>query len=107
MRKSLLFCPVALLLCCPLLAQAAALEDANVRVEIGAKGELVSLVCKATGHEWAGKGGLWRLYFDKRFTPPGTPVAQVREEREISVRTARYATSSTSPGASTTTCLSG
>ncbi len=45
MRKSLLFCPVALLLCCPLLAQAAALEDANVRVEIGAKGELVSLLC--------------------------------------------------------------
>ncbi len=85
MRKSLLSCPVVLLLCCPLLAQAAALEDANVRVEIGAKGELVSLVCKATGHEWAGKGGLWRLYFDKRFTPPGTPVAQVREEREISV----------------------
>ena len=45
MRKSLLFCPVVLLLCCPLLAQALALEDANVRVEIGAKGELVSLLC--------------------------------------------------------------
>ncbi len=45
MRKSLLSCPVVLLLCCPLLAQALALEDANVRVEIGAKGELVSLLC--------------------------------------------------------------
>ncbi len=64
---------------------AATLENSHVRVEIGDKGELKSLVSKDTGHDWAGGGGLWRLYFDKRFTPPGTPFAQVREEREISV----------------------
>ena len=67
---------------------AATLEDRHVRVEIGEKGELVSLVCKATGHDWAGKGSLWRLYFDKRYTPPGTPFAKVREEREIPVEAA-------------------
>ncbi len=66
-------------------ASAATLENSRVCVEIGEKGELKSLVSKDTGHDWAGGGGLWRLYFDKRFTPPGTPFAQVREEREISV----------------------
>jgi hypothetical protein len=61
------------------------LEDRDVKVAVDESGRLVSLVCKATGHEWAGGAPLWRLYFDKRFTPPGTPFAQVREEREIPV----------------------
>ena len=45
---------------------AATLENSKVRVEIGGRGELKSLVCKETGHDWAGCAQLWRLYFDDR-----------------------------------------
>ena len=45
---------------------AATLENSKVRVEIGDRGELKSLVCKETGHDWAGCAQLWRLYFDDR-----------------------------------------
>lgn len=63
--------------CVPAFAAAATLEGAGVKVEIGDGGELRSLVCKATGHEWAGGAGLCRLYFDDR--------RQGREEREVPV----------------------
>lgn len=56
---------------------AAVLENGKVRVEIGAKGELKSLVCKATGHDWAGGAQLWRLYFDDK--------RGGHEEREVPV----------------------
>ena len=61
------------------------LEKSGVRAAIDDGGRLVRLVNAKTGHDWSGKAALWRMYFDKRFTPPGTPVAQVREEREIAV----------------------
>ena len=60
-------------------------EENGVRAAFDSKGRLTSLLNKKTGHEWAGGGDLWRLYLDRRFTPPGTPFAQVREEREIPV----------------------
>ena len=61
------------------------LEKSGVRATIDGDGRLVRLVNTATGHDWAGGGALWRLYFDKRYTPPGTPFAQTREERDIVV----------------------
>ena len=48
---------------------AATLEDRHVRVEIGEKGELVSLVCKATGHDWAGTRASLGLFIHDRDTP--------------------------------------
>jgi hypothetical protein len=48
---------------------AATLEDRHVRVEIGEKGELVSLVCKATGHDWAGMRASLGLFIHDRDTP--------------------------------------
>ena len=35
------------------------LEDRNVKVSVDECGRLVSLVCKATGHEWDGGAPLW------------------------------------------------
>lgn len=56
---------------------AAVLENDKVKVEIGARGELKSLVCKSTRHNWAGGAQLWRLYFDDKrggFEEKETPV---------------------------------
>lgn len=64
------------------------LEKSGTRVVIDDAGRLVHLVNAKTGLDWAGKAPLWRLYFDKRYTPAGTPVAAVREEREICVEAA-------------------
>lgn len=58
-------------------ASAARLENDLVRVDIGDRGELNALVCKATGHDWAGGAPLWRLYFDDR--------RGGHEEREVPV----------------------
>ena len=70
---------------------AATLENAKVRVEIGEKGELKSLVCKATGHDWAGGAPLWRLYFDDR--------RGGHEEKEVPVLGAEQTPEITSDGA--------
>lgn len=61
-RNVLLLFPAAIGATLP----AATLENSKVRVEIGDRGELKSLVCKDTGHDWAGGAQLWRLYFDDR-----------------------------------------
>ena len=61
------------------------LEKGNVRAVFDDHGRIDSLSNTETGHEWTGGGHLWRLYFDERRTPEGTPFAQVREEREIPV----------------------
>ena len=61
-RNVLLLFPAAIGATLP----AATLENSKVRVEIGDRGELKSLVCKDTGHDWAGGSQLWRLYFDDR-----------------------------------------
>lgn len=58
-------------------AAAVSLENGLVRVEVGDRGELKALVCKATGHDWAGGAQLWRLYFDDR--------RGGHEEREVPV----------------------
>ena len=42
-----------------------ALENPLVRVSVDGEGRLTSLTARATGHDWAGGGGLWRLFFDR------------------------------------------
>ena len=69
---------------------AATLENEKVRVEIGARGELASLVCKATGHDWAGGAPLWRLYFDDK--------RGGHEEKEVPVLGAEQAPQLTADG---------
>ena len=69
---------------------AATLENEKVRVEIGARGELASLVCKATGHDWAGGAPLWRLYLED---PRGG-----HEEKEVPVLGAEQAPQLTADG---------
>lgn len=64
-------------------ASAAVLENAKTTVEIDGAGNLVRLVNRETGHDWAGGGALWRLYFDSK---RGT-----HEEREIPVAGAEQA----------------
>ena len=64
------------------------LRRGGVCAAFDGRGRLVRLANENTGHDWAGGGDLWRLYFDRRTTPPGTPFAQVREEREIPVEAA-------------------
>ena len=61
------------------------LEKGRVKAAFDDCGRLANLATTATGHEWSGGGYLWRLYFDERTTPPGTPTAKVREEREIPI----------------------
>ena len=66
---------------------AVTLENSKVRVEIGEKGELKALVCKETGHDWAGGGALWRLYFDDRrdgSEEKEVPVLGAEQKPEIS-----------------------
>lgn len=55
-------------------ASGAVIENGKTRVEIGEHGELKSLVCKATGHDWAGGMPMWRMYFDKADGEKEIPV---------------------------------
>jgi len=61
------------------------LESGDGRLVVDERGSLVELVNGQTGWNWAGGAPMWRLYFDRRYTPEGTPVAAMREEREICV----------------------
>ena len=61
------------------------LENEFTRVRIDERGNMTELANKRTGWNWCGGGRLWRMYFDRRFTPKGTPTAKVVEEKEIPI----------------------